>query len=61
MEWRLLAAIAYQESQWDPFATSETGVRGLMQITEDTAKHLGVGDRLNPTAAVLGAAQYVRT
>lgn len=60
MEWRLLAAIAYQESQWDPFATSETGVRGLMQITEDTARHLGIADRLNPTAAVLGAAQYVQ-
>ena len=60
VDWRLLAAIAYQESQWDPFATSETGVRGLMQITEDTAKHLGVADRLNPTAAVLGAARYVR-
>ena len=60
VEWRLLAAIAYQESQWDPFATSETGVRGLMQITEDTAKHLGVTDRLNPTAAVLGAATYVQ-
>ena len=60
IEWRLLAAIAYQESQWDPFATSETGVRGLMQITEDTAKHLGVTDRLNPAAAVLGAAQYVQ-
>ena len=48
VEWRLLAAIAYQESQWDPFATSETGVRGLMQITEDTAKHLGITDRLDP-------------
>ena len=60
VEWRLLAAIAYQESQWDPFATSETGVRGLMQITEDTARHLGVADRLNPTDAVVGAAQYVQ-
>ena len=48
IEWRLLAAIAYQESKWDPDATSETGVRGLMQITEDTARHLGVGDRLDP-------------
>ncbi len=47
VEWRLLAAIAYQESQWDPAATSETGVRGLMQITEDTAQRLGV-----PTASI---------
>jgi membrane-bound lytic murein transglycosylase F len=59
VDWRLLAAIAYQESQWDPYATSETGVRGLMQITEDTARHLKV-DRLNPMDAVVGAALYVQ-
>ena len=41
IDWRLLAALAYQESQWDPAATSETGVRGFMQITEDTARQLG--------------------
>jgi peptidoglycan lytic transglycosylase F len=59
VEWRLLAAIAYQESQWDPDATSETGVRGLMQLTEDTARHLGVADRLDPRAAAIGAARYL--
>src|SRR4029450_511138 len=48
IEWRLLAAIAYQESQWDPTATSATGVRGIMQITEDTAKRLGIRDPLSP-------------
>jgi membrane-bound lytic murein transglycosylase F len=60
IEWRLLAAVAYQESQWDPGATSETGVRGLMQITEDTARKLGVTDRLDPKASALGAARYLR-
>ena len=59
IEWRLLAAIAYQESQWDPSATSETGVRGLMQLTEDTAHSLGVVDRLDPKAAAIGAAKYL--
>jgi membrane-bound lytic murein transglycosylase F len=59
VEWRLLAAIAYQESQWDPGATSETGVRGLMQLTEDTAQALGVTDRLDPKAAAIGAAKYL--
>jgi membrane-bound lytic murein transglycosylase F len=59
VEWRLLAAIAYQESQWDPDATSETGVRGLMQLTEETARHLGVADRLDPRAAAIGAARYL--
>jgi membrane-bound lytic murein transglycosylase F len=60
VEWRLLAAIAYQESKWDPYATSETGVRGFMQITEDTAKHLGITDRLDPAQSVVGAARYLR-
>ena len=60
IEWRLVAAIAYQESQWDPGATSETGVRGFMQITEDTAKHLGVSDLLDPAQNVVGAARYLR-
>lgn len=58
VEWRLLAAVAYQESKWDPDATSETGVRGLMQLTEDTARALGVADRLDPKAAAIGAAKY---
>ncbi len=60
IEWRLLAAIAYQESQWDPAATSETGVRGFMQITEETAKRLGVRNLLDPAENVLGAARYLR-
>jgi membrane-bound lytic murein transglycosylase F len=59
IEWRLLAAVAYQESQWDPFATSETGVRGVMQLTDDTARRLGVGDRLDAKQSVDGAARYI--
>jgi membrane-bound lytic murein transglycosylase F len=60
LEWRLLAAIAYQESQWDPLATSETGVRGIMQISADTARHLGDIDRLDPRASIDAAAHYIR-
>ncbi len=61
IEWRLLAAISYQESQWDPQATSETGVRGIMQLTEETARHLGVVDRLDPKVSIPAAARYLRT
>lgn len=60
IDWRLLAAVAYQESQWDPGATSETGVRGFMQLTEDTARHLGVADRTDPRQSVIAAARYLR-
>jgi membrane-bound lytic murein transglycosylase F len=58
IEWRLLAAIAYQESHWNADATSETGVRGIMQFTEDTAKRFGV-DRLDPHSSILGGARYI--
>ncbi len=59
LDWRLLAAIGYQESHWDPSATSPTGVRGLMMLTEATARSLNVRDRLDPREAIFGAARYV--
>lgn len=58
IEWRLLAAVAYQESHWQVDATSETGVRGIMQITEDTAKRFNV-DRLDPRSSIMGGARYL--
>lgn len=58
VDWRLLAAIGYQESHWVPTATSYTGVRGLMMLTEDTARGLGVVDRLDPRESIFGGAQY---
>ena len=59
LDWRLLAAVAYQESQWDAHAVSFTGVRGLMMLTEATADHLGVKDRLDPRESILGGARYI--
>lgn len=58
VDWRLLAAIGYQESHWDPFATSPTGVRGLMMLTEDTADRMGVSNRLDPRQSILAGARY---
>lgn len=59
IDWRLLAAVAYQESQWDPLATSPTGVRGLMMLTEDTADRLGVSNRLDPRQSIMAGARYI--
>ena len=59
IDWRLIAAIGYQESHWDPYATSPTGVRGLMMMTTDTADSMGVDDRLNPRQSILGGAKYL--
>ena len=58
IDWRLLAAIAYQESHWDPNAVSPTGVRGMMMLTEHTAAALEVSDRHDARASILGGAHY---
>ncbi|UZE94904.1 membrane-bound lytic murein transglycosylase MltF [Alkalimarinus alittae] len=58
LDWRLLAAIGYQESHWRPNATSPTGVRGLMMLTRVTAKELGIKNRLDPSASIKGGAKY---
>lgn len=55
----LLAALSYQESHWNPHATSPTGVRGLMMLTRDTARALGVSNRLDPAQAVPAGARYL--
>jgi membrane-bound lytic murein transglycosylase F len=60
LDWRLIAAIGYQESYWDPAAVSPTGVRGLMMLTEETAEQMGVADRLDADQSVRGGARYFR-
>lgn len=58
IDWRLLAAIGYQESHWDPKAVSPTGVRGMMMLTLDTAGQLGIDNRINAQQSIVGGAQY---
>jgi membrane-bound lytic murein transglycosylase F len=58
LDWRLLAAIGYQESHWQPYATSPTGVRGMMMLTQITAKEVGVENRLDPAQSIRGGAEY---
>jgi len=59
IDWRLLAATAYQESHWNPEAVSPTGVRGLMMLTTETAKELGVEQRTDPVQSIRGGALYL--
>jgi len=60
LDWRLLAAIGYQESHWDPNARSPTGVRGLMMLTLGTARHMRIRNRLNPAQSIIGGSRYFR-
>ncbi len=59
LDWRLLAALSYQESQWNPKAKSPTGVRGMMMLTLPTAKQMGVRSRLDPYQSIHGGAKYL--
>ena len=58
LEKNLLAAISFQESQWDPKAMSNMGVRGMMMVTLETAALVGVEKRLDPEQNIKGGAKY---
>lgn len=60
LDWRLLAALSYQESHWNPRAVSPTGVRGMMMLTQRTAESMGVDDREDPEQSIQGGARYLR-
>ena len=57
IDWKLLASISYQESKWNNDAVSPTGVKGVMMLTQNTAKMLNV-NRLKPNESIVGAARY---
>jgi len=58
-DWELLVAMGYQESHLDANAVSPTGVRGLMMLTNSTAKAMGVSDRVDPSQSISGGARYL--
>ncbi len=60
LPWQLIASVAYQESHWNPEARSFTGVRGIMQLTTETALHLGIDDRTDPLQSIAGGSKYLR-
>lgn len=59
IDWKLLAAVGYQESHWNRRAVSPTGVRGIMMLTRDTAYQLGIKNRTNPKSSIFGGADYL--
>lgn len=60
VDWRLIAAMGYQESHWDPKAVSPTGVRGIMMLTLKTAKDLKIKNRLDPKSSIAGGTKYFK-
>ena len=60
VDWRLIAAMGYQESHWNPDAVSPTGVRGIMMLTLKTAKDMKVKNRLDPESSISGGTKYFK-
>ena len=61
LSWELLAAIGYQESHWNPKAVSPTGVRGVMMLTQTTAREMGINKRTDPRQSIFGGAKYFKS
>ncbi|GJL75845.1 MAG TPA: membrane-bound lytic murein transglycosylase MltF [Nitrosomonas sp.] len=60
IDWRLLAALAYQESHWNPQAKSPTGVRGMMMLTRETARRMKVKNPAESRQNIVAGARYLK-
>ena len=56
----LLAAQLYAESNFNPFATSPAGARGIAQFMPGTARAYGLADPTDPDAAIDAQAHLMR-
>jgi len=59
-DWRLLSALVYKESRFNPKASSWAGANGLMQIMPVTAKQLGVENRADPEDNLKGGTKFLK-
>ena len=57
--WRMLAALAYQESRWKPRAVSPRGAQGVMMLMPQTATKMGVRNVFSPDENILAGARYL--
>lgn len=58
-DWRLILAMIFQESRFDPAAVSRTGARGLMQVQNAAAQQVGIDDLFDPQSAIHAGVRYL--
>jgi membrane-bound lytic murein transglycosylase F len=59
-DWRMIAAQIYQESHLNPWAKSNSGARGLMQLLPGTARSLNIKDVYNPVENINGGVRHLK-
>ncbi|MBL8020352.1 MAG: transporter substrate-binding domain-containing protein [Leptospirales bacterium] len=59
LDWTLLAAVAYQESRFDPNARSWSGAQGVMQLMQPTAVEFGAPNAFKPDDNIMAGSKYL--
>ncbi len=58
-DWRLVAALIYQESRFLPAVESRKGAYGLMQFTPSAASFFGISHRAAPNQQISAGVRYL--
>jgi len=58
-DWRLIIALMFQESRFNPNANSYAGAKGVMQLTKETAKLMGLKDTKNVEKSIDAGVRYL--
>lgn len=59
-DWRMLAAVVYQESKFSINSRSRRGASGLMQVMPSTAAYYGIDDLLNPEKNLMAGTSHLK-
>jgi membrane-bound lytic murein transglycosylase F len=59
LDWKVLAALGYQESRWLARAQSPAGAQGVMMLMPETARKMGVKNTRSPAQNIRGGARYL--
>lgn len=60
-DWRLIAALIYKESKFQPEAVSHRGAFGLMQLMPNTARRFGADEDSSPAEQITAGLRLIQT